>query len=112
MNYKCKCGSMDFFTEPQGNNIGLYCSMCGKWKKWLDKDEGFLFEHNKTVKKTEKRNNNTIKNKEDKEMKLSRDNYLDLIKIAEMFSEWLTKTSKELNMNEDDLQEIIKQFLS
>ena len=36
----------------------------------------------------------------------------DLLKIAEMFLEWLTKTSKELNMNEDDLQEIIKQFLS
>ena len=35
----------------------------------------------------------------------------DLIKIAEMFSEWLIKTSEELNMNEDDLQEIIKQFL-
>ena len=34
-----------------------------------------------------------------------------LIKIAEMFSEWLTKTSKELNINKDDLQEIIKQFL-
>lgn len=36
----------------------------------------------------------------------------DLIKIAEIFLEWLTKTSKELSMNEDDLQEIIKQFLS
>ena len=36
----------------------------------------------------------------------------ELIKIAEMFSEWLTKTSKELSMNDDDLQEIIKQFLS
>ena len=35
----------------------------------------------------------------------------DLIKIAEIFLEWLTKTSKELDMNEDDLQEIIKQFL-
>ena len=35
----------------------------------------------------------------------------ELIKIAEMFSEWLTKTSKELSINEDDLQEIIKQFL-
>ena len=35
----------------------------------------------------------------------------DLIKIAEMFSEWLTKTSVELDMNEDDLQDIIKQFL-
>ena len=36
----------------------------------------------------------------------------DLIKIAKMFSEWLIKRSKELDMNEDDLQEIIKQFLS
>ena len=35
----------------------------------------------------------------------------DLIKIAKIFNEWLIKTSKELNMNEDDLQEIIKQFL-
>ena len=36
----------------------------------------------------------------------------DLIKIAEMFTEWLIKTSEELNINEDDLQEIIKQFLT
>ena len=35
----------------------------------------------------------------------------DLIKIAEMFSEWLTKTSKELDINEDDLQEIIKHII-
>ena len=35
----------------------------------------------------------------------------NLIKIAEMFNEWLTKTSEELDMDEDDLQEIIKQFL-
>lgn len=46
MNYECKCGSMDFFTEPKGNNIGLYCSMCGKWKKWLGKDEAIAFQHN------------------------------------------------------------------
>ena len=105
MNYECKCGSMDFFTVPKGNNIGLYCSMCGKWKKWLGKDEAFLFEHNKANKKKNK-------NIKEKEIKITRDNYVDLIKIAEMFSEWLTKTSNELNMNEDDLQEIIKQFLT
>lgn len=51
MNYECKCGSIDFFTEPQGNNIGLYCSKCGKWKKWLGKNEAFLFQHNQAVKK-------------------------------------------------------------
>ena len=61
MNYECKCGSMDFFTEPQGNNIGLYCSMCGKWKKWLGKDEAFLFEHNKTVKKQKQLEKRIIK---------------------------------------------------
>ena len=106
MNYKCnRCGSIDFYTEPRGCNIGLFCSMCDKWEKWLGKDEAFLFEHNKA---TNKKN----KNIKEKEIKITRDNYVDLIKIAEMFSKWLTKTSKELNMNEDDLQEIIKQFLS
>ena len=49
MNYECKCGSMDFFTEPKGNNIGLYCSMCGKWKKWLSKDEALAFQHNQAT---------------------------------------------------------------
>ena len=44
-------------------------------------------------------------------MEIMQMNY-ELIKIAEMFSGWLTKTSEELDMNEDDLQEIIKQFLS
>lgn len=39
MNIQCKCGSMDFFTEEKGNSTGLYCSMCGKWQKWLNKDE-------------------------------------------------------------------------
>lgn len=54
MNYECnKCGSIDFFTEPRGCNIGLFCSMCGKWKKWLGKDEAFLFEHNQESKKSE-----------------------------------------------------------
>ena len=61
MNYECKCGSMDFFTVPKGNNIGLYCSMCGKWKKWLGKDEAFLFEHNKTVKKQKQLEKRIIK---------------------------------------------------
>ena len=61
MKYECKCGSVDFFTEPKGNNIGLYCSMCGKWKKWLGKDEAFLFEHNKTVKKQKQLEKRIIK---------------------------------------------------
>ena len=61
MNYKCKCGSMDFFTEPQGNNIGLYCSMCGKWKKWLGKDEALAFQHNQAGKKQKQLEKRIIK---------------------------------------------------
>lgn len=43
MNMVCKCGSKEFFTEEHGNQTGLYCSACGKWQKWLKKDEIRLF---------------------------------------------------------------------
>lgn len=50
MNYECnKCGSIDFLIEPRGCNIGLFCSMCGKWKKWLSKDEYLAFQHNQAT---------------------------------------------------------------
>lgn len=45
MNMICKCGSKEFFTEEHGNQTGLYCSACGKWQKWLKKDEIRLFNH-------------------------------------------------------------------
>lgn len=45
MNMVCKCGSKEFFTEKHGNQTGLYCSACGKWQKWLKKDEIRLFNH-------------------------------------------------------------------
>lgn len=38
-DYKCKCGHDDFFFVENGNNMGIYCSYCGKWTKWADKDE-------------------------------------------------------------------------
>ncbi len=34
-----KCLSSDVFIKTSGNNKGLYCSKCGKWIKWLNKDE-------------------------------------------------------------------------
>lgn len=44
--YKCsKCGNENMFTEKHGNNVGLYCSECGKWQRWLGKDELRAFEH-------------------------------------------------------------------
>ena len=44
-DYKCKCGHNDFFFSDKGNQKGIYCSYCGKWYKWADKDE-----HNLTLK--------------------------------------------------------------
>lgn len=38
-DYKCKCGNNDFFFIERGNIIGIYCSYCGKWLKWANKDD-------------------------------------------------------------------------
>lgn len=43
--YECsKCGNTSFFTKQNGNSTGLYCKECGKWVKWLNKEEIRLFE--------------------------------------------------------------------
>lgn len=38
-DYKCKCGSDEFFMNTKGNQTGIYCDKCGKWLKWADHDE-------------------------------------------------------------------------
>jgi len=38
-DYKCKCGCDDFFFAHESLHKGIYCSYCGKWLKWADKDE-------------------------------------------------------------------------
>ena len=70
MEKQCKCGSLDFFIKKQGNNTGLYCSMCGKWQKWLNKDEIRLFEHYSTPKKKKikKTNADRIRSMTDEEL--------------------------------------------
>lgn len=45
MDFKCKCDSKSFFIQSKGSQIGLYCSVCGKWQKWLTKDEVRQFEY-------------------------------------------------------------------
>ena len=37
-DYKCKCGHNDFFFVDKGSKKGIYCTYCGKWVKWADKD--------------------------------------------------------------------------
>ena len=40
MIYRCnKCNSENLFVEIQGNRKGLYCCECGKWQKWITKQE-------------------------------------------------------------------------
>ena len=36
---KCKCGSDKLFVEIQGQRKGLYCGECGRWQKWITKQE-------------------------------------------------------------------------
>lgn len=38
-DYKCRCGNDDFFFATVGNQNGIYCSYCGKWLKWANKNE-------------------------------------------------------------------------
>lgn len=36
----CKfCSSTSLFVEIVGTRKGLYCSNCGKWLKWITKEE-------------------------------------------------------------------------
>ena len=40
MKEKCnKCNSKKLFVEIQGNRRGLFFSECGKWQKWITKQE-------------------------------------------------------------------------
>lgn len=49
MDYKCShCGSTKTEIEEKANQIGLYCAECGKWIKWLSKDEARVLKHKKT----------------------------------------------------------------
>lgn len=65
MDFKCnKCGSNDYITEKHGNNTGLYCADCGKWHKWLNKDEVRIYsqEYKEKKEKKEERIFNAITN--------------------------------------------------
>lgn len=42
-DFKCRNCQRDdfkFMVNPSNRNVvGIYCSRCGKWFKWADKDE-------------------------------------------------------------------------
>lgn len=38
--YKCpKCDSEGMYIKVNGTQKGLYCMSCGRWIKWLNKNE-------------------------------------------------------------------------
>lgn len=40
MKEKCnKCESNKLFIEIQGTRRGLFCGECGRWQKWITKQE-------------------------------------------------------------------------
>lgn len=40
MDFVCKkCGSVELKCVKEGVHTGLWCSDCGRWVKWLNKDE-------------------------------------------------------------------------
>lgn len=42
--FKCTyCGSANTEIEEKGNQTGLYCCDCGKWIKWLNKEDIRVF---------------------------------------------------------------------
>lgn len=44
--YQCKCGASNKIKlEHKGTATGLYCTECGRWIKWVNKDEQKVVEH-------------------------------------------------------------------
>lgn len=41
-NINCKCGNDDFYVIKRESQVGAYCKYCGKWIKWLNKNENKL----------------------------------------------------------------------
>ena len=44
-NYRCVCGNSSFFVKEVPPHKGLYCDRCGKFFKWLNKNESQLVTH-------------------------------------------------------------------
>lgn len=82
MNYQCKCGCTDMFTEKKGNNTGLYCSECGKFQKWMGKNELRAFEHERKEKEVPRING---------DLKIITNINLDIVNNLNEFIDFLDK---------------------
>ena len=53
-NFVCsKCNGISTFIKKNNTQTGLYCSDCGKWIKWLGKEEIRLYERQLELSKIE-----------------------------------------------------------
>ncbi len=43
--YRCVCGNSTFFVKDVPPHTGLYCDRCGKFFKWLNKDDKQFVKH-------------------------------------------------------------------
>jgi len=56
-----KCNGTSAFITKTNTQTGLYCSKCGKWIKWLGKEELRLYERKLELNKIEEEEWNIIK---------------------------------------------------
>lgn len=40
-----KCGDSSFYLQQKGMQVGLYCSACGSWIKWVSKQEQVIYKN-------------------------------------------------------------------
>lgn len=93
MNFKCnKCGSSNYTTEKHGNNTGLYCSDCGKWHKWLNKDEVRVY--------SQKYKEEIIDPDSIEKIENSRQSYVTLTNKLKEFTDYLDKVIDREMMKE------------
>lgn len=50
---KCKCGNTEGLVIVKNNQTGYYCTYCGKFIKWLNKDEKRIAEYQSILRPTE-----------------------------------------------------------
>lgn len=95
MTYKCKCGCTDMFTEKKGTNTGLYCSKCGRFQKWLGKNELRAFEYN--MREATKEEQKEIQDNIDKISKSTGNNFYDKNTIVDRLNEFIDFLDKEMD---------------
>ena len=89
MDFKCKkCGSKNYMIRKNCSQTGLYCSDCGKWHKWLNKDEVRIYSE---LNRTEKSKENTDGSKYIIDQLKEFTDYLDKVIDRELMKEPLSE---------------------